>query len=143
MLLPKGDVRDLSQVTPSAELISDMLDFVGELKQAGALISYDGLDPTATAARVHVNKSGEQRVVEGPFTPDHEQVSGFFLISAASLEDAVGWAKKMPLAAAPPTTAPEFVVEVRRITDAQADLPAMTQEDHVRDLQHRRDLPVA
>jgi hypothetical protein len=146
MLLFKGDVTAITAKTPEAGFIEEMLRFTDELKQAGALIAYEGFLPTTDAARVHT--SGNQKnVVNGPFSPEMEQVAGFYLINANSKEEAIEWAKRVPLQRGPvPLGASEATarsaVEVRQVVDTQA-LPAMTEATRLLDLQIRRGLPVA
>ena len=38
-------------------------------------------------------------VTDGPFAETKEQVGGFYLIECADLDEAIGWAKKVPLRA--------------------------------------------
>ena len=71
-------------------------DFEQALLDAGAHISGEGLQPSATATTV--KRSGEERIVtDGPFAETKEQLGGFYLIECASLDEALAWAKKVPV----------------------------------------------
>jgi hypothetical protein len=69
--------------------------FTEELRAAGALVGGDRLQPTANATTVRV-RDGEQLVTDGPFAETKEQLGGYYLIEADSLDDAIQWAAKLP-----------------------------------------------
>src|SRR5262245_9195696 len=64
-----------------------------ELKASGAWIAAGRLDDPSNAAVVERHK-GRIRVTDGPFIEAKEQIGGFYIIEAASLEAAVDWASK-------------------------------------------------
>ncbi len=80
-----------------------------ELKQAGAFLGGEGLQPTSTATTVRV-RDGEPLLTDGPFAETREQLAGFYLVECADLDEAVGWAGKIPGAAV-------GSVEVRPVID--------------------------
>jgi len=55
------------------------------------------LRPTDTATTVRV-RDGEPVVTDGPFAETKEQLGGFFLIEAGSVEEARTWAARVPAA---------------------------------------------
>jgi hypothetical protein len=55
----------------------------------------NALQPTATAATVRV-RNGKSTVTDGPFAETKEQLGGFYLVEAASREEAVNMAAKIP-----------------------------------------------
>lgn len=92
---------------------STMLETVGryndELIRAGVLIAAEGLDDAAEG--VVVDHSAEPPVVtDGPYGETKELFGGFYILSVASKEEAVEWAKRAPI------TGPGFKTEIRRIT---------------------------
>ena len=67
------------------------------LRAAGKFIAGDALQPTATATSVRV-RDGERLTTDGPFAETKEQLGGYYLIDAASLDEALAWAAKIPSA---------------------------------------------
>jgi hypothetical protein len=71
--------------------------YTEELRSAGAFAGGEALQPTATATTV-TTKGGEALVTDGPFAETKEQLGGFYLINADSLDEALQWAAKIPSA---------------------------------------------
>jgi hypothetical protein len=59
------------------------------------ILAGDGLQPTATATTVRV-RDGERLLTDGPFAETREQLGGFYVIEAGSLDEALDWAAKIP-----------------------------------------------
>jgi hypothetical protein len=70
--------------------------FAEELGAAGKMVAGERLRPDADGARVRV-KAGQRLVMDGPFTETKEALGGFYLIECDSRDEAVEWAKKIPL----------------------------------------------
>jgi hypothetical protein len=68
-----------------------------ELKDSGAFIAGEGLQESATATTVRVGEGGERLVTDGPFAETNEQVGGFYLLECNDLDEALEWAKKLPI----------------------------------------------
>jgi hypothetical protein len=67
-----------------------------DLKANGAYIAGEGLQPSATATTM--KREGDERpVTDGPFAETKEQLGGFYLIDCANLDEALEWAKKVPV----------------------------------------------
>jgi hypothetical protein len=71
--------------------------FTEELRGAGAMVAGDALQPTQTATTVRV-QDGETLTTDGPFAETKEQLGGYYLIEAESLDEAIEWAGKIPAA---------------------------------------------
>ena len=89
-----------------------MLETVGafneELVRAGVLLAAEGLSEPAEG--VVVDYSAEPPVVtDGPYGETKELFNGFYLLNVSSKEEAIEWAKRMPL------TGPGFKTEIRRV----------------------------
>jgi hypothetical protein len=98
---------------PSVSDVEAMMRYNEELTKAGALLALDGLQGEAT----RVGKSG---VTDGPFSEAKELVGGYWVIQAKDREEAVEWARRVPLAGA-------SFVEVRQIQEL-SDFPEEIQE---------------
>jgi hypothetical protein len=70
--------------------------FAEELRAAGKMIHGERLRPDGEASRVRL-KAGQHQIMDGPFTETKEAVGGFYLIECDTKEEAVAWAKKVPL----------------------------------------------
>jgi hypothetical protein len=68
--------------------------FMDELQKAGvAIVSSAELEHPRTARTI----LGDGTVTDGPFAEAKEQVGGYYMIEVPSIEEAVGWGKKIPL----------------------------------------------
>ena len=83
-----------------------------ELQTAGAWVFAGGLHPAGTATVVRV-QDGEVLTTDGPFAETKEQMGGFWVITAADLDEALAWAAKA-------TRACQAPVEVRPFQDDAA-----------------------
>jgi hypothetical protein len=68
-----------------------------EMEAAGVLIANNGLSPVANATTVRI-REGKSLTTDGPFAETHEQLAGYYLLECKDLDEAIGWAKKIPLA---------------------------------------------
>jgi hypothetical protein len=81
--------------------------------KAGVLLAADGLRSSARGARVRI-AAGKASVIDGPFTEIKEMIAGYWMIRAASLQDAVEWARRNPY-----PTGPEVEVEIRQVYEME------------------------
>jgi hypothetical protein len=87
--------------------------FTTDTKDAGAFIAGEGLQPSANATSVQIDtQGGDPIVTDGPFAETKEQLGGFYLLECSDLDEAIAWAKKIPM--------PGGVVEVRPVMDYEA-----------------------
>ena len=70
--------------------------FSEELQAAGKMIVGERLRPDGDGTRVRL-KAGQRQVMDGPFAETKEALGGFYLIECDTKEEAVEWAKKIPL----------------------------------------------
>ena len=68
-----------------------------EATAAGALVDASGLEPTASATSVRV-RNGDSVVTDGPYAEVKESLGGYYLFSCDTLDEAIGWAAKIPAA---------------------------------------------
>jgi hypothetical protein len=79
---------------------------------AGVHLGGEGLQPSATATCVKIQESGEPIVSDGPYAETKEQLGGYYLLDCKDLDDALEWAKRIPM--------PGGTVEVRPVMDYEA-----------------------
>jgi hypothetical protein len=80
-------------------------------RERGFLVAAEALEPVETATTVRV-RNGKVTITDGPFAETKEQLTGFYLIEARDLNDAIQMAAKIP-------PAREGSVEVRPIRELQ------------------------
>jgi hypothetical protein len=80
-----------------------------ELKEAGVLVASEGLPDPSAGTRVSV-RDGRTMTSDGPFAEAKEYLAGFYLVDCDSLDEAVGYAARLPDAA-------HGEVEVRPVYD--------------------------
>jgi hypothetical protein len=83
--------------------------FSKEIRESGAYITGEALQPTATATTVRV-RNGQTLTTDGPYAETKEQLGGFYMVECADLDEAIAWAAKIP-------GAKEGAVEVRPIME--------------------------
>ena len=69
--------------------------FSAEAGPAGVIVGGEALQDTTTATTIRDTK-GSDVVTDGPFAETKEQLAGFYAIDAASLDEAVAIAAKIP-----------------------------------------------
>ena len=78
----------------------------------GAFLAGEGLQPSATASIVRIQRGNEPTVTDGPFAESKEQLGGFYLLECKDLDEALEYAKKIPFR--------DGWVEVRPVMDYEA-----------------------
>ena len=118
LLVRASTLSERPDPNPPTEVLGEMLAYNASLVDAGILISGEGLQPSCKgAARLSYAPSGKIEditVAPGPFAVE-TLISGYWVIKAKDLEEAIGWAKKIPF------TGPNATVEVRTINNWSED----------------------
>ena len=92
----------------------EYMGYTQQLIDAGAYVGGNQLQPTPTATVVRV-REGETLTTDGPFAETKEQLGGYYLIEADSLDDAIQWAAKLP-------GSHHGSVEIRAIAEVPAEV---------------------
>ena len=119
LMIPKGYATAAPGTMPDPQHVAAMMKYNEALKDAGVLITLDGLHPPSMGARVSF-KGGKPLVTDGPFTESKEVLGGYWMIEVKSREEAIAWAMKCPASG-------NEVIEVRQVQE-MADFPADIQE---------------
>jgi hypothetical protein len=82
---------------PDNAMVQAHMKFAEEARNAGKTMVAERLRPEDEASRVRV-KGAQRQVTDGPFAETKEALGGFYLLECASKEEALEWAKKVPLA---------------------------------------------
>lgn len=78
-----------------AEIMAHYYKVAEDLEKQGSLLASHRLRPTETATTVKV-ANGERIVTDGPFAEIKEALGGYYLIDVPNLDEALGWAAKIP-----------------------------------------------
>jgi hypothetical protein len=99
MLLIYGDENawDRRNDEERAQMMAAYGAFTMELRDSGAMVAGDALESPQTATTVRV-KNDETLTTDGPFAETKEQLGGYYLVEADSLDEAIEWAAKIPAA---------------------------------------------
>ena len=109
-----GDESRMADRTPEErrEAMRGWDAYTSALTDAGAYLGGEGLQPSSTATTVRIPESGDPIVTDGPFAETKEQLGGYYLIDCKDLDEALAWAKRIPM--------PGGTVEVRPVMDYEA-----------------------
>jgi hypothetical protein len=121
-----NDESAYADATPEQiQQVMDAYDAFGrEISEAGVMLGGEGVQPSATATTVRV-RGGETITGDGPFADTREQLGGYYLLDCRDLDEAIGWAAKIPGAL-------DGTVEVRPVMDYESegiDRDVQVQED--------------
>lgn len=118
LMIPAGYERAPADVQLDPERVAAMMRYNEALKDAGILITLDGLHPPSMGARVSF-VSGAPVVTDGPFTEAKEVLGGYWMIEVDSRAEAIAWAKKCPASA-------NETIEIRQVQE-MSDFPPDVQ----------------
>ena len=121
MMLIKGDPEP--GAAPSDELLAAMGRYNDELTEAGVLLDLAGLLPSVNGRRVRFSE-GNRTVIEGPFDRPKELIAGYWILQVESMDEAVGWAERVPFEALsriyPGEYGAQGEVEVRQVFEMES-----------------------
>jgi hypothetical protein len=119
LMIPKGYETAAPGTMPDAKAVAAMMRYNQDLKDAGVLITLDGLHPPSMGARVSF-ADGKPLVTDGPFTEAKDVLGGYWMIDVASRDEAIAWATRCPASS-------NEIIEIRQVQE-MADFPADVQE---------------
>jgi hypothetical protein len=113
LLALTGDESRYAEMTPeqSQESMKQWDAITKDMNDAGVFLAGEGLQPSTAATTVDL-RGGGPVVSDGPFAETKEQLAGFYLLDCGNLDDALAWAKRIPM--------PGGIVEVRPVMDYEA-----------------------
>jgi hypothetical protein len=90
LCLVYGEQNDLEKMTDD-----ECMEYDEVLRKAARCIASEALQPVQTAKTVRVREN-KTWITDGPFAETKEQLAGFYLIDAATIDDAVQIAAGIP-----------------------------------------------
>jgi hypothetical protein len=119
IVIPKGYESAPPDAVPTADAVAKMMEYNKALQKAGVLLALDGLLPPSTGARIY-HANGKATVIDGPFPEAKEVIGGYWIIQVRSREEAIEWAKRIPILG-------DGIIEVRGIQE-MSDFPQDVQK---------------
>jgi hypothetical protein len=95
MLLIYGNEGQQLSDAERGQMFQEYGTYTQGLRDSGAFVGGDPLQPTSDATTVRV-RNGEQLVTDGPFAETKEQLGGYYIVEATSLDEAIEHAAKIP-----------------------------------------------
>ena len=109
LMIPLGYESAPAELDLDPERVAAMMRYNQALKDAGVLITLEGLHPPVSGARVSF-ATGTPVVTDGPFTEAKEVIGGFWMIDVASRAEAIEWARKCPASTSE-------IIEIRQVQE--------------------------
>ncbi|MEN3287461.1 MAG: hypothetical protein V7634_1761 [Bradyrhizobium sp.] len=119
LMIPLGYERAPPDVQLDPERVATMMRYNEALKEAGVLITLDGLHPPSMGARVSF-AGGKPVVTDGPFAESKEVLGGYWMIDVGSRDEAIAWAQQCP-------ASDNELIEIRQVQEL-ADFPDNVRE---------------
>lgn len=89
------DMRRASDPVSGAAVMAEYQAFTEALMASGKFSAGEALQPTSTAKTVRV-RDAMIDAADGPFAGTKEQLGGFYLVDAGSIDEAISWAARIP-----------------------------------------------
>ena len=125
LVMIKSDAMTESGATPTLETLTAMGALMDEYGKRGAVLSGEGLLPSAEGARIR-RVRGKTTVIDGPFAESKELIAGYTMIQVATKQEAIDFAKRwLPIHAA--GGADDCAIEIRQVFEL-SDFPADANE---------------
>jgi len=118
LMIPKGYDAAAPGAMPDPAHVAAMMKYNEALREAGVLLSLEGLHPPSSGARVAF-KAGVPSVTNGPFADSKEALGGYWMIQVGTKQEAIDWALRCP-------AKDNETIEVRQVFEMQ-DFPAEVQ----------------
>jgi hypothetical protein len=80
-----------------------------EMMAAGVRIFAGGLRPASSAKSLRAKPGGKVLVTDGPYLETKEHIGGFWILQAASMDEALAWGHKAAVACRAPVEVREFM----------------------------------
>ena len=111
LCLAYADEKEMEAWSPSEanRHIDEALAYDGELRRKGHYVASEALEPVAMTTTLR-RRNGKVTMTDGPFMETKEQITGFYLIEAKDLNEALQIAATFPCASV-------GTIEVRPVFD--------------------------
>jgi hypothetical protein len=97
LIYTKEDTVAAASQQEMAMIASGHATVMAEARAKGVLQGAEPLAPTTTATTVRL-QDGKTVIIDGPFAETKEQLAGYYILECKDLDEAIGWASKIPTA---------------------------------------------
>ncbi|MEP6779252.1 MAG: YciI family protein [Gemmatimonadaceae bacterium] len=97
LILIYANEQQFQSITPEgiATMQNDYGQYMADLVSSGVHKGGEQLQPSFTATTIRV-RDGKTQNTDGPFAETKEQLGGYFVIEADTIDEAISWAAKCP-----------------------------------------------
>lgn len=98
---------------PSAEgeaMGRDIDELNQEMAAAGVTVFVGGLAPPGSARSLRTDPDGRVLITDGPYLESKEHIGGFWVLEAATLDEALAWGHKAAIACRAPVEVRPFLL---------------------------------
>lgn len=111
LMIPKGYEKAKPDTMPDPDAVEAMMKYNEALKEAGVLLTLDGLHPPSAGVRVTFS-GGKPKVTKGPSRDVKETLGGYWMIDVKSMEEAIDWASHCP-------ASDNEIIEIRQVQEME------------------------
>jgi hypothetical protein len=111
IIMHKTSPRWEAGATPSPQLVARVGAMIGDLAKQKRLLAGEGLRASSQGVRLRFS-GGVRTIVRGPFAGEHELPSGFSIVRAKSIDEAIDWATRQAAALG------DVEIDIRPVTEA-------------------------
>jgi hypothetical protein len=99
MLLVYSKEQDMARMSQEEndKIVAGHWAVMEETAKRGIFRGAEPLKPTSTATTVRT-QGGKSLITDGPFAETKEQLAGYYILDCKDLDEAIGWAAKIPTA---------------------------------------------
>lgn len=117
MIVRKADANTEAGLPPAPEVQVGIGKLFEEMRNAGALLFSERLQPSSNAVRL-VSSGGRRTVTDGPFAESKELIAGFVMLQVDSIGQAIDWGWKFA------DVVGDVEMDVRLVAENPAVVPA-------------------
>ncbi len=97
LVYTQEDARARSSQEERQQVMNGHWAVIQESRAKGVLEAAEPLSDTSTATTVRL-QNGTPIITDGPFAETKEQLAGYYILDCKDLDEAIGWAAKIPTA---------------------------------------------
>jgi hypothetical protein len=96
--------------TESEAMGRDIDELNQEMAAAGVTVFVGGLAPPSSARSLRTKADGRVLITDGPYLESKEHIGGFWVLEAATLDEALAWGHKAAIACRAPVEVRPFLL---------------------------------